>query len=301
MISGLVRWVRANAGPLTLAVLLHVVVGALLVLSTGFNAANPHDMPGPGSQHEPIQAVVVKNSDYEAAQASIKKAQQARQEQVERLRHQAATAQRQRQRAEHELAQLRQKKQAEATEATQQQKKLQQQQQQLHQLSDQAKQVAEQRKHVQAQLAELKKQAAAAEKARAAEAARLKKIQDQTEQAKKAAAAARKAQLQQQMDAEQQQQMSKARGNWVAAIQQKVMQSWIKPPDTPVGLDCFIKITQLPSGQVVGAQMQKCNGNQAVQQSIITAIYKASPLPTPGDPDVFQRVIVFEFVPDQSS
>lgn len=297
---GALAWVRAYARPLVLAVLLHVVVGALLVLSTGLNAVNPKDMPGRGREHEPIQAVTVKESDYEAAQASIRSARQARAHEVERLKHQASAAERERQQAEQQLARLKQQKQTAANEAQAQQQKLTSQQQQLQQLNDQAQKLAQQRQKSQAELARLKQQAAAAEKARAAEQAHLKKIREQTAQAQKEAAAARKAQMQQQMEAEQQQQMDKARGNWIAAIRDKVTQSWIRPPDTPSGLDCFVKITQLPSGQVTGAEMQKCNGDSAVKQSIITAIYKASPLPTPDDSQVFSRIIVFEFAPDQS-
>lgn len=295
-----VHGARANAGPLTLAVLLHVVVGAVLVLSSGVNAANPQDMPGPGEQHQPIQAVVVKNSDYQAAQASIRKAHQARQQQVERLKHQAAQARKERERTQHELDELRKKKESAASEAAQQQKKVQSQKQQLNDLNAQAQQVAHKRQQVQDELKKLKQQAAEAEKQRAAEQAHLKKVRQQTEQAKKAAAQARKEQMQQQMATEQHQQLDKARGNWVAAIRQKVTRSWIRPPDAPSGLDCKVKITQSPDGHVEGAAMQACNGDQAVQQSIITAVYKASPLPTPDDPDVFSRVIVFEFAPDQS-
>lgn len=293
MIGRAAAWVRVNTGPLTLAVLLHIVVGALLVLSTGFNANTTKDMPGRSNEHQPIQAVTVNESDYQAAQASIAKAKQARQEEVERLKKQAAQAQRERKQAEQQLAQLKHQKETTANEA-------QHQKQQLQQLNSQAQQITAQRKKSQAELEKLKKQAAEAEKARAAEQARLKKIQEQTARAKKEAEAARKAQLRRQMEAEQQQQMSKARGNWIAAITDRVTRSWIRPPDTPPGLDCYVKITQLPSGQVTGAEMQKCNGDQAVQQSIITAVYKASPLPTPDDPSVFSRVITFEFVPDQS-
>lgn len=300
MIGAALAWMRAYARPLALAVFLHAVVGTLLFLSTGLHGANPKDMPGRGSEHEPIQAVTVKESDFKAAQASIRSAQEARAHEVTRLKQQAAEAQRQRKQAEEQLTRLKQQKQSAASEAQAQQQKVASQQQQLQQLNDQAQKLAQQRHQSEAALAKLKQEAAAAEKQRAAEQARLKKIQEQAEQAQKQAAAARKAQMQQQMEAEQQQQLDKARGNWIAAIRNKVTQSWIRPPDTPAGLDCFFKITQLPSGEVTGVDMQKCNGDQAVQESIRTAIYKASPLPTPDDPAVFSRIIVFEFAPDQS-
>lgn len=301
MIGAAFAWLRREAAPVSLAVLLHVIVGVLLFIGVGPLASQPNEMPGPGQEHEPIRAVTVSEKDYQAAEKSISNAQNARAAQVQKLKQQAAAAEAARKKTEQELARLQAQKQQAATET-------QQQQQQLQQLSSRSQQAQQQISKSQAQLAQLQQQAAEAQKQREAAEAELKKQQAAAAAAKKAAAeqqakaeAARKAQLQAQVQAEAQQNLDKARGNWIAAIRQKVEQSWNRPPSTPIGLDCSVKITQLPSGQVISADMQQCNGDQAVQQSIITAIYKASPLPTPEDPGVFEREITFEFAPDQSS
>jgi len=293
MIGAALDRIREQAGPLSLAVVLHVVLGGLLVLGTAIHGSNPQDAPGRGNEHQPIQAVVVNQADYQAAQSTIKKAQDAKEAHASQLKAEAESAEKARAKAEHELARLKQQKQSTASDVQNTQKQLASQSQQLQQLKDQAAKVAEQRKQYEAKIAQLKADADKAKKAQAEEKARLAKAQA-------AAEAARKSQVQAQMQAEQEQQLKKDRGNWVAAIAQRVTSNWIRPPNTPQGLDCSVKITQLPSGQVVNAVMQQCNGDSVIQQSILTAVRKASPLPTPDNPDVFSRQITFEFAPDQN-
>jgi len=286
------QWIRSQPLSVGLSVLLHVVIGALLIMGTSLHGANPHDMPGRGNEHQPIQAVVVNSTDYEAAEDSIKKAQQDKEAHASKLKAEAEQAQKAREKAERELTQLKKQRQSTASDVANQQKQLKDQSQQLQQLKDQALKMAQERKAYQDKIAKLKAQAEQAQKAQAAEKARLEK-------AKKEAEAARKAQVQAQMQAEQEAAIKKARGNWVAAIIHKVSSNWIRPPDTPQGLDCNVHITLLPSGDVVAAKMGQCNGSSVVVQSIITAVNKASPLPTPEDPQAFSRQITFEFVPGQ--
>jgi len=283
---------RYQALPWVVAIGLHVLIGALLILGTSLHGANSHDMPGRGNEHQPIQAVVVNSADYKAAEDSLKKAQQAKEAHASELKRQAEEAQKARRKAERELAQLKKQRQSTATDVASQQKTLQDQSKQLQNLKAQADKMAQERKAYQDKIAKLKAEAEKAQQAQAAEKARLEK-------AKKAAEDARKAQVQAQAQAEQEAAIKKARGNWVAAISRKVIANWIRPPSAKPGLDCYVKITQLPSGQVVSAKMQQCNGNSVVKQSIITAILKASPLPTPEDPQAFSRQITFEFTPDQ--
>jgi colicin import membrane protein len=293
MIRAALEWMRAQAGPLGLSVVLHIALGALLVLGTVINGANPQDAPGRGSTHRPIQAVVVNASDYQAAESVIKQARQAREAHAKRLQAEAANAKKARARAEQELAQLRRQKQSTAMDVTHTQQQLASQSQQLQKLKSQAAKMAQERAAYQKNIARLKVDAEQAQKAQVEEKARLAK-------ARAAAEAARKVQVQAQMQAEQERELSKDRGNWVAAIQRRIIANWIRPPNTLPGLDCFVTITQLPSGQVVNAVMQQCNGDAVTRQSIITAVRKASPLPTPANPAVFSRRITFEFAPDQS-
>jgi colicin import membrane protein len=57
-------------------------------------------------------------------------------------------------------------------------------------------------------------------------------------------------------------------------------------------------VTQLPGGTVVKVQVGRCNGDDSVRQSIEAAVYKASPLPLPSDPALFERILVVTFRPE---
>ncbi|HEY4126882.1 MAG TPA: cell envelope integrity protein TolA [Gammaproteobacteria bacterium] len=83
--------------------------------------------------------------------------------------------------------------------------------------------------------------------------------------------------------------LASAKQKWIALIQLKVNNNWIKPPNTPTDLKCTLTVTQVPGGTVTNAQMSSCNGDDAVVQSIITAAYRSSPLPAPPDPSLFDE------------
>lgn len=88
-----------------------------------------------------------------------------------------------------------------------------------------------------------------------------------------------------------------AKAAYVFAIRQRIQSRWVAPPTATAGIECIVNIRQLPGGEVVSVSIGKCNGDAAVRRSIETAVYRASPLPNPGDPSVFEREIVLEFRP----
>jgi colicin import membrane protein len=45
--------------------------------------------------------------------------------------------------------------------------------------------------------------------------------------------------------------------------------------------------------------IEKCNGDEAVRRSILAAVKKASPLPEPVDPKLFDRTLRILFEPPQ--
>jgi len=84
-----------------------------------------------------------------------------------------------------------------------------------------------------------------------------------------------------------------------AMIGAAIVRAWIKPPSARVGVDCLVQVTQVPGGEVTSAHVTRCNGDAAVRQSIENAVLKASPLPDPPDPALFQRNFEIEFKPDE--
>ncbi|WP_349810869.1 cell envelope integrity protein TolA [Xanthomonas dyei] len=161
--------------------------------------------------------------------------------------------------------------------------------------------------------ADAKKKQAAAEQA--ADAERQKKIADirrQREQATKEAALAE--QKLRQVAAARAQQASAAAATsaqptagqggtstdlsakYAAAIQQKVLSQWVRPPSVPPGQKCTINIRQLPGGSVMEAKVAPgCPYDEAGQRSIEAAVLSAQPLPYRGFESVFQRNLTFVF------
>jgi colicin import membrane protein len=86
---------------------------------------------------------------------------------------------------------------------------------------------------------------------------------------------------------------------WLALIRDRVTRAWIRPPSARAGVNCEVHVTQVPGGVVTGVQIGSCNGDAAVRESIEAAVYRASPLPTPTNPDLFDRNLKFSFHPDE--
>jgi colicin import membrane protein len=86
---------------------------------------------------------------------------------------------------------------------------------------------------------------------------------------------------------------------WAFAIQQQITRNFIRPASAPEDLECVVNVRQLPGGQVFSVDIGRCNGDAAVQRAIEAAIYKASPLPSPQNPNVFDRDLQIIFNPEQ--
>ncbi len=83
-----------------------------------------------------------------------------------------------------------------------------------------------------------------------------------------------------------------------AQIEAKIMRAWLKPPSARPGLVCEVRVTQVPGGSVAGVQITRCNGDEAVRLSVEDAVRRASPLPSPPDPALFERELIVTFRPE---
>ncbi len=86
---------------------------------------------------------------------------------------------------------------------------------------------------------------------------------------------------------------------YVFAINQKITRNWVKPASAGPGLECTVLVRQLPGGEVVSVNVRSCNGDAAVVRSVEAAVRKASPLPEPSDPSIFERNLTIIFKPEQ--
>jgi colicin import membrane protein len=85
---------------------------------------------------------------------------------------------------------------------------------------------------------------------------------------------------------------------YIRLIQNRIQQNWIRPASARPGLQCEVNVTQIPSGDVIDVRVGRCNGDDAVMRSIEAAVRRASPLPRPSVPALFERNLVVTFSPD---
>lgn len=87
---------------------------------------------------------------------------------------------------------------------------------------------------------------------------------------------------------------------WQYAIQQKITRNFVLPASAPAtGLECVVNVRQLPGGRVVDVRVGRCNGDAVVERAIEAAVNKASPLPSPDNPNIFERDLQIVFKPEQ--
>ena len=168
---------------------------------------------------------------------------------------------------------------------------------------------AEQQRAAEQAAAEAAAAAAAAAEARAAAE---RKAREQAEAQKRAAEekqrqaeAQEQAQLEEdlQHDLAAEEQARKARAgpalaSWQSQIAAKINRAWLRPPTAQPGIECILNVSQVPGGEVTEVTIGACNGDQAVRESIEAAVYRASPLPPPPDPALFDRHLRIDFKPD---
>ena len=125
-----------------------------------------------------------------------------------------------------------------------------------------------------------------------AERKRLEDIERQREENERLRRELEAEQRQAELEAEERRFVARSSAEMAAyqyAIAQQVRRSWAVPASAGPETKCTVRITQLPGGEVVGINSISCNGDEAVERSVRAAIEKASPLPEPSDPDLFDR------------
>ena len=277
-------------GPYGWSLALHGVVVLLLVVGASFN-------PPEVIQPMQIEAVVVDQSVIEALALE-------RRIDDQRSRESAARRERERQ-AREEQARVEREQQEAREAATAERARV--EQQQRAELESKRKLEAEQRSKAEAAAAAKRKADKEAADRKAREQAEARKSADAEATAKRKAEAdardraQREADLQARLAEEERRAAavsSGAQAQYLAQIRARIQSKWIRPPSARAGLKCVVKVTQIPGGDVVSASLGACNGDEAVKQSIISAVLRSSPLPTPEDPTLFVRNLNFEFVPE---
>jgi len=313
---------RYNVVPVTLAVILHVLVFGSLIVAFDFSQANRPAvplaikgtlitdsavvLPPPVQLEEPepvtpepvtpdVEPDNAEQLRIEAEEQKRREDAQAEQERLERIREAEAAKKRvaeeaEKQRLAEEAERKRQAEEAETQRlAEEAERKRQAEAAEKQRLVDEA----ERKKREEAELERLRVEA---ERKREADIERQR--QENERLRREAEADARRVEIGAE-DARIAAVDAGALERYMFALQQQVERNWVKPASAGPGLECVVSVRQLPGGDVVGVTIGTCNGDAAVVRSIEAAIYKASPLPMPSDPNLFERNLRFTFKPEQ--
>lgn len=92
---------------------------------------------------------------------------------------------------------------------------------------------------------------------------------------------------------------SSLREVYTLAVILKIKRNWIPPAGSERIPECWVRVLQGPGGIILDVTFGTCKGSTAsYRASIENAVYKAEPLPKPGDPSLFERELNFNFRPE---
>ncbi|MEK7875100.1 MAG: cell envelope integrity protein TolA [Pseudomonadota bacterium] len=136
-----------------------------------------------------------------------------------------------------------------------------------------------------------------ADKKRAADMKAAQKLQQEKEAAAKAAQEQQKA-LQ---DLAQQQASAQARlrSEYIERIRSRIKGFILLPPNLQGNPEVEIDVIQIPGGEVLSVKLRRSSGVSAYDSAVERAILKASPLPSPPKPELFERELNLKFRPQQ--
>lgn len=74
-----------------------------------------------------------------------------------------------------------------------------------------------------------------------------------------------------------------------AKIQARIKRNIVEPPDVAKDVRAVFRVTLLPGGAVLKADLERSSGNAAYDSAVERAIWKSAPLPLPPDVQLFNR------------
>lgn len=285
---------------------LHLLIAFLLMFESGHQrpvlmSSNQPEMTQTESMamEQPAQAIKAVSVDNQEVMQTIQRLQeekraqrQAEENRQRMLTQQAEEARNKRIQEQQQLAKL---KDEAAKLAIARQKQIVEEQNRLKQL---AQEKAEQEKHLaemKQQQIKLQKQQQEAEKlaqlkkkqeeelARANEARALKAKAELAQKQQAAVAAAQQAAL----DSQKNMRIAGEVDKYKAMIINAISRQWILPENVNSSLSSQFRIRLAPNGVVLDVNLTRSSGDPILDRSAQSAIYKASPLPVPTDPDAF--------------
>ncbi len=283
-------WIRANSVAFSIALVFHILFfGALF-----FNWQMDKPKKIVLKQGDVVQVTAVDANSYEA---EIKKIEDKKQAEQQRIKQRKADEKRKKQELK-KKQQLEKKRKAEAKKKQQQKKAAEKKKQEQEQRKAAiAKEKLLQEKRAKEKLKKeqenKKKKEQARKKAEQEKQRKLKEKKKQQEAEKKRKAEQEK-KRQAELRAEKKRKEKRDKAVWeqkskeiikrhVALISNKIEQSWRQPLNVPANLTCRVNIKLHSTGKVISVKVIKSSGNQSFDRSVEIAVRRASPLPVPAD------------------
>ena len=297
------KFLRQHASSLLLSLLLHGVLFSMLAVTLTF-AKPSRPTPQIAIQAVAVDASSLDRLDELAEQRRIEQ-ERLRREESERRARQAREEEAQRQREAEEqaerlrLAEEKRRAEIEAQRRAEEQARLEAEEAEKRRVAEEERQKAEAEAKRKAE-EEARRRAEAEAKRKAEEEAR-RKAEAERQRREAEARAARQDELRAAMEAEEAFTDAVNAGEldrYKRLIDDHIERNWIRPPSARVGLDCEVFVKQIPGGDVIDVRVGRCNGDDAVRRSIEAAVLKASPLPRPPNPALFDRNLILTFKPD---
>ncbi len=287
--SELFNDIKAKPVVLVAAIALHFV----LIILLGVNLSSSEIHKPASSDKKTVKAVVVDAAKIEAEAKKLKQIEDKKKKQEKakqkKIKQQQDKAKKKLAAEKKRLAGLKKKQTAEKKRLADLKKK---------NLADK-KRIANEKKKAEAD----RKKVEAAEKKRQQEIADKRKLDETNRRKEEAAELQRKLADEERLEKEAQlakdknAKLQSLRSQYVRLIEQKVERNWLRPATSSSSMSCEVVVTQTSLGDVVEVVLKKCANDLAFQRSIERAVRKASPLPPPPNPEVFDREIHFTFKP----
>lgn len=281
------------------SVLLHTVLILIVLIGIDWKARSvivPASAPGV------MKATAIDSKKVAAEVAKLKQVDQKKLDAEQQRQHAAeARIKREQERLEKlkiEQAQVTRRKEEENRRLEAETKKL-----------EKAREVAS----LQKKKAEEDKQRIEEETRRAAEAAAKRQAEEDkkrlTEEKRKQEAAKAEAALRAALAAEEAEHAAAAQasadaselGRFIARINSAINDRFVRPPGLPGGLKCTLSVRLIPGGEVIEARVVQSSGNSVFDRQAENAVLKASPLPVPDEPRLFEQMREINFVFDPES
>ncbi|MBI3150246.1 MAG: TonB C-terminal domain-containing protein [Betaproteobacteria bacterium] len=90
---------------------------------------------------------------------------------------------------------------------------------------------------------------------------------------------------------------AKAFADYIQRISAKIRGNLILPPDIPGNPEALFEVVQLPTGEIIQAELKKSSGHRPYDDAVQRAILKSSPLPRAEPAELFQRALTLKFRP----